>query len=423
MDDTGLTGLLCGLGASSTVVPDHVTDRAHGHLLTAVALSRSGTSDEGADPVVTAMLRGGAPLHPDPLLSGPDAASPVDRAQVTATRIRLTRRDPADAATGTTPTTPVIAAVLALAVLRPEQRSRCLPAIAIGTEVALSMADLLRDAGTPAGWDLTTLAGHLGAAVACGHLSGFTPPQIANVLGIAATQAVGAIVQEGTSLHAYRVGAAAGNAVEAALLTDLGFTGPSTVLEGRRGLLATVLGERGLDGGSSAALAGLGTRWRSDDLVTCEVPVSPFLARVPPLVRELATAGPGRTGPDRTGTDHLTVQLAPPCHARLVSHAGTLERDAAVLGRLLAPSTVDAGPAPVTTVFTADPALAPGDARVTRSPAGHGDGAEARTVPSRDHEVRHGDSLLPPDLVGAGRASLVEEIAAFLDPRPAPVSL
>jgi 2-methylcitrate dehydratase PrpD len=67
---------------------------------------------------------------------------------------------------------------------------------------------------------------------------GLAEPQLRAAIGIAATQAAGLTVAEGTDAWPLQAGKAAFNAVEAARLAQAGFTSSSQPLEGRRGLYA-----------------------------------------------------------------------------------------------------------------------------------------------------------------------------------------
>jgi 2-methylcitrate dehydratase PrpD len=85
----------------------------------------------------------------------------------------------------------------------------------------------------------TSTNGPFGAAAAAGKLLHLTPAQMTHALGIAGSQACGLFegIKEGMMTKRFGAGKAAQNGIVAADLAKLGFTGPSTVLEGDWGYL------------------------------------------------------------------------------------------------------------------------------------------------------------------------------------------
>ena len=79
--------------------------------------------------------------------------------------------------------------------------------------------------------------GQFGAAVAVGKLLGFDEAKLTNALGIAGTHSAGLLefVWEGAMTKRIHLGRGAQMGLESALLAGKGFTGPSTVLEGKFG--------------------------------------------------------------------------------------------------------------------------------------------------------------------------------------------
>lgn len=73
--------------------------------------------------------------------------------------------------------------------------------------------------------------GPIGAAVAAGHLLGFTAEQFANAIGIAGSRCGSLFVNLGTMTKATHCAYAASLGLEAALLTRRGFTGCSTLFD------------------------------------------------------------------------------------------------------------------------------------------------------------------------------------------------
>ncbi len=104
--------------------------------------------------------------------------------------------------------------------------------------------------------------GPFASATAVGKLIGLDETKMAWALGIAGSHSAGLIefVQEGAMTKRLHEGRGASNGLESALLAQMGFTGPTTVLEGQYGYLKAVSPtphpERLVDQ--------LGTAWRAD---------------------------------------------------------------------------------------------------------------------------------------------------------------
>jgi hypothetical protein len=131
-----------------------------------------------------------------------------------------------------------------------------LEAIAVGREVAMRLGRALT---LDAPWDAVNVVAGIGAAAAAARAAALDADATRHAIGLAATQAAGLRVAEGTPAAALACGKAAADAVEAALLARHGFTSASASLEGRRGLAALMASN--FD--EAALCAGLGERWLS----------------------------------------------------------------------------------------------------------------------------------------------------------------
>jgi 2-methylcitrate dehydratase PrpD len=146
--------------------------------------------------------------------------------------------------TKTHPGAAVIPAALAVAEARGCDGRRTLEAIVAGYEV-MTRASLA--AGPSAvrmrGWHLTGVFGPLGAAAAAAHLLGLDAQGTASALGLAGTQASGlwAFIADGSQSKRFHPGRAAQSGVLAAELAELGFAGPSKILEAEDGGLLEAL--------------------------------------------------------------------------------------------------------------------------------------------------------------------------------------
>jgi hypothetical protein len=151
---------------------------------------------------------------------------------------------------------PIVAAALAASALAGRGETDAIEAIAIGREVAARLEGALTlDAPRDA---VAAIAG-IAAAAAAARAARLDADAARHAIGLAATQAAGLSVVEGTQAAALACGKAAADAVEGALLARHGFTAASASLEGRRGLAALM----GSHFDEAALCDDLGRRWIS----------------------------------------------------------------------------------------------------------------------------------------------------------------
>ena len=136
----------------------------------------------------------------------------------------------------------VIPAALAIAEkVRADGRS-FIAAVVAGYDVAIRLAVAAQGKTMShynRGFHPTATCGTFAAAASAGVLLGLDTPQLKNAFGIAGSAAAGLLefLEDGTWAKRYGAGRAASNGVTAAQLAALGFTGPGSVIEGRRGFL------------------------------------------------------------------------------------------------------------------------------------------------------------------------------------------
>ncbi|CAM5510732.1 MULTISPECIES: MmgE/PrpD family protein [Streptomyces] len=155
-------------------------------------------------------------------------------------------------------TSVVVPAALALAEREGASGRDLITAVVAGVQ---TMA-LLGSATTPpmlaTGWHGSKVLGVHGAAAAAGVVLGLTPEQQTNAFGIAGGDSGGTVEydQHGGEVKRMYPGSAARAGVEAAQLAQLGFTGPPTIFDGKKGLLNLFAG-----GGDIAAVDANWNRW------------------------------------------------------------------------------------------------------------------------------------------------------------------
>lgn len=133
----------------------------------------------------------------------------------------------------------VIPAALALAEYHDKSGKEFLEAMIAGYEVAIVLGIMVNPVHRNKGFHSTSTLGVYGAAAAASKILGLNFEETVNALGLAGTQSAG-LLESGHSgsmgkhLHA---GHAAHSGVISALLAQRGFTGSSSILEGKEGFL------------------------------------------------------------------------------------------------------------------------------------------------------------------------------------------
>ena len=118
---------------------------------------------------------------------------------------------------------------------------RLITALLAGYEVGCRVDSAAYPGLRDRGFHATGVVGTIGAAAAAGKILGLDEGQMVNAFGLAGTQAAGLDewLFSGDMSKRLHAGKAAMNGVLAALLAREGYTGPSTVFEGKYGLLNT----------------------------------------------------------------------------------------------------------------------------------------------------------------------------------------
>jgi 2-methylcitrate dehydratase PrpD len=136
------------------------------------------------------------------------------------------------------PGAPVIAAVLAAAELNERCGKELLLAIIVGYEIFARLGEAINPSHLQRGFHPSGTVGAVAAAVAAATALEAEASQIANAIGLAGSVAGGLMEYAETGAMAtYLItGNAARIGLESALLARSGFTGPLSILEGRKGM-------------------------------------------------------------------------------------------------------------------------------------------------------------------------------------------
>lgn len=263
-----VTDALVAFACDPGTPPQHALDSARETITASIARGVAAAHDAASEIALSAILP----------LNTPPQASLLGRSE------RLSAQWTAFV-NGISAHAGVVAAVLALGEREHASGRAVLEAVVIGIEANLRIAESIAPDHADRGWDPGGTIAPLGSALACGRILRLNPEQMRYALGIAATQSAGLWCAFGTMTHAFHLGRAAADGVEAALLAQAGFTGPAAPIEGRRGF-AALLARRFHP---ETILRDLGTRYLSERTAGGEEPeLEPELARLLEGIDKLA---------------------------------------------------------------------------------------------------------------------------------------
>ncbi len=290
-------------GLRQAEVPARVLEAATLHMLDALGVGLAASAAPHCAGWATAAEPGAAPL-----LSG-GTASAGSAAMVNGALVHALEYD--DTHTGSVVHGSAVATPVALAAGAASGASGrdTLLASLLAWEVVVRIGRAAPGAFQARGFQVTSVAGALGAAAASAFLAGLDGDRFVSAMGIAGSQASGslAFLSDGSTVKALNPGWAARTGVTAAGLAAAGMTGPADVLEGPFGVMT---GFAGGYGALEAELADLGARWHLPDaafkLWPCCHYIHPFLEALEGLM-----AG-GLTAADLRGlTAHVPPPMAP----------------------------------------------------------------------------------------------------------------
>ena len=161
----------------------------------------------------------------------------------------------------------IAAAALAVAESQQASGAALLGAFARGWEVLIRFG-LAAPTGFPSrGFQNTSVAGPLAAALVTAELCGLSEDQSVAAIGVALSQSSGVFefLTNGSSVKSLHPGWAAHGGVIAALLARSGMTGPETSLEGKHGLFRQFAGDEGAAQRFRATIGDIGQRWHLED--------------------------------------------------------------------------------------------------------------------------------------------------------------
>jgi 2-methylcitrate dehydratase PrpD len=134
----------------------------------------------------------------------------------------------------------VVPAAIAFAERNHRTGADVITAVVAGVQAMGVLGSVAGNGMLATGWHGSKVLGVFGATAAAGWLLGLTEEQLTNAFGIAASDAGGTMEYDrsGGEVKRLHAGSASRIGSEAALLAELGFTGPATIFEGHRGIFS-----------------------------------------------------------------------------------------------------------------------------------------------------------------------------------------
>jgi 2-methylcitrate dehydratase PrpD len=212
------------------------------------------------DPVVTSALRTLSPFSgavTSAIIGRPERLDALSAAFTNAISANLLDFDDTHLDTIIHPAAPVAAPVLALAQARGFCGRDVIMAFILGVEVECRIGNAVSPGHYARGWHITSTCGVFGAAASCAKLLGLSADDIANAIGIAASQSAGIVENLPSAAKNVSVGNAARNGLFAALLAAEGYGASARAIEGPLGWARAMGNEPDL----KRLVGGLGESW------------------------------------------------------------------------------------------------------------------------------------------------------------------
>jgi 2-methylcitrate dehydratase PrpD len=138
---------------------------------------------------------------------------------------------------------------LALAEKEPVSGRELLSSIVVGSDVMYRLLAAVRHSSGKRGFHSHGIGGPFGAMVVAARLLKLSEKQTLNAFGIAGSHSAGTMEydQSGGEVKRFHAGIAARSGMQSALLARLGLTGPTTIIEGKRGFCRVFADECDMD--------------------------------------------------------------------------------------------------------------------------------------------------------------------------------
>lgn len=224
-------------------LPDDVLNKAKTCFIDFLAVSLKGSSTPSGKIVRSLFKEGGGST-----VIGQGTANIIDSPLINGVFAHSLDLDDGHRFAQLHPGCSVIPAALTLSESRDKTGEEFLGSIVAGYQFAILLGMLVNPEHRNKGFHSTGTCGTFGAAAAASKVLGFGFKDTINTIGIAGTQTAGLLESDhagtmGKHLHA---GKAAQSGVLSALLTENGFTGASSILEGKEGFIKAMVNPENL---------------------------------------------------------------------------------------------------------------------------------------------------------------------------------
>jgi 2-methylcitrate dehydratase PrpD len=240
MDPITRTLVFFSHALNSKDLSDEVVDRTRYLLLDYLGVAIAGSLTDSSQPVYR-MLARSASSGPCTVIGTASRTTPEYAALANGAAAHSLELDDTHQGGSIHPGVVMFSAAIALSEIYPEMDSgQFVSAVVAGYEVATRLSIALQPKSQyELGFHPTATCGVFGATVTAAKLLGLNEEQMLSAVGIAGSMAAGSLefLAEGTWTKRLHPGLAAQNGILAAKLAAEGFRGPTTILEGRDGIL------------------------------------------------------------------------------------------------------------------------------------------------------------------------------------------
>ncbi len=223
-----------------STLEDEVVDRTRYLLLDFLGCAIRGTSSASTAPVHRLAERKCSADHQIPIIGTAIKSEPSFAALAVGTAAHSLELDDVVNSASLHPAVAVIPAAISTGYLCNSSGPELLTAIAVGYELMVKLGIALKPAAHyRRGFHPTGTCGAFGAVAASAKIMNLTAEEFIHALGIAGSQAAGSLefLSDGSFTKRFHAGWAAHGGVLAAELAQEGFTGPSSIIEGKLGFL------------------------------------------------------------------------------------------------------------------------------------------------------------------------------------------
>ena len=261
-NERGITQTLAGFAANVTYeeLPPEVVDWAKYLCLDFAGVTLNGSTTDSAKAVVQALESVGR-SGPSAIIGTDKRALPEYASMANGTAFHSIEMDDVNNEASLHPGVVAYPTALAMADITPVNGKEFISAVVAGYDVIVRLGRALKPAEHYArGFHPTGTCGAFGAAAVAARLLNLQGDSYTHALGIAGSQAAGSMeyLAQGAWTKRLHPGWSSHSGIWAALLARAGYTGPTTILEGRDGFLTAYSG----DPDPSLVLKDLGTEYQ-----------------------------------------------------------------------------------------------------------------------------------------------------------------